>query len=81
MKKNSRLYNALKTWISQPCEWAHLSHLTTCLWMVAALIQTGEVKQAPMDSRSSRVVANMLKANNAECTVGCHFARINVHGQ
>ncbi|NEO24945.1 MAG: hypothetical protein F6J98_29325 [Moorea sp. SIO4G2] len=26
IKKNSRLYNALKTWISQPCEWAHLSH-------------------------------------------------------
>lgn len=23
--------------------WAHLTHLTTCLWMVAALIQTGEV--------------------------------------
>ncbi|MCM1981250.1 hypothetical protein [Lyngbya confervoides] len=23
--------------------WTHLTHLTTCLWMVAALIQTGEV--------------------------------------
>jgi hypothetical protein len=31
------------TWLGQDYDWAHLSHLTTCLWMVAALIQTGEV--------------------------------------
>ena len=31
------------TWLGQDYGWAHLSHLTTCLWMVAALIQTGEV--------------------------------------
>jgi len=29
--------------MGQPCEWAHLSHLTTCLWIVSAVIQTGEV--------------------------------------
>ncbi|NEO17618.1 MULTISPECIES: hypothetical protein [unclassified Moorena] len=33
----------MKSWMGQPCEWAHLTHLTTCLWMVSALIQTGEV--------------------------------------
>lgn len=43
MKKNSRLYNAMKNWLHQPCQWAHLGHLTTCLWMVVALIQTGQV--------------------------------------
>jgi hypothetical protein len=31
------------TWLGQDYGWAHLAHLTTCLWMVAALIQTGEV--------------------------------------
>ncbi|NET39428.1 MAG: transposase, partial [Cyanothece sp. SIO1E1] len=42
-EKNSRLYHALKTWLGQLSEWVHLGHLTSCLWMVAALIQTGEV--------------------------------------
>ena len=31
------------TWLGQDYGWAHLSPLTTGLWMVAALIQTGEV--------------------------------------
>ena len=39
----SSLYDALKRWLSQPDDWAHLGHLTTCVWMVVALIQTGEV--------------------------------------
>ena len=43
MKKTPPLYDALKLWLSQPDDWAHLGHLTTCLWMVVALIQTGEV--------------------------------------
>ncbi|NEP34336.1 MULTISPECIES: hypothetical protein [Moorena] len=42
MKINSRLYNALKTKIGQPSDWAHLSHLTTCLWMVVGLLQIGD---------------------------------------
>ena len=42
-EKNSRLYNALNTWLGQAADWAHLTHLVTGLWMVAALIQTGEV--------------------------------------
>ncbi|MEM9009395.1 MAG: hypothetical protein AAGE59_38580 [Cyanobacteria bacterium P01_F01_bin.86] len=33
----------MKAWLGQGASWAHLTHLTTCLWMVAALIQTGEV--------------------------------------
>lgn len=33
----------MKAWLGQGPNWAHLSHLTTCLWLVAALIQTGEV--------------------------------------
>jgi len=40
---NSRLYDALKVWLGQGCSWAHLAHLTTCCWMVFALIQTGSV--------------------------------------
>ncbi len=43
MQKNSRLYDALKIWLGQDCRWAHLGHLTTCCWMVFALIQTGSV--------------------------------------
>ncbi|MGD1949696.1 MAG: transposase [Leptolyngbyaceae cyanobacterium] len=33
----------MKDWLGQGQNWAHLSHLTTCLWLVSALIQTGEV--------------------------------------
>ncbi|NEO89471.1 MAG: hypothetical protein F6K56_04095 [Moorea sp. SIO3G5] len=43
MKISSRLYDALKTSLGLPSDWAHLSHLTTCLWMVVGRIQTGEV--------------------------------------
>ncbi|MEL7067683.1 MAG: hypothetical protein AAGN15_03400 [Cyanobacteria bacterium J06581_3] len=42
-EKNSRLYDALNLWLGQGENWAHLAHLTTCLWLVAALIQTGEI--------------------------------------
>ncbi len=30
-------------WMGEPCDWAHLTHLTTCLWMVVALVHTGSV--------------------------------------
>jgi hypothetical protein len=42
-KNQNHLYNALNQWISQPSDWSHLSHLTTCLWLVIAVIQTGSV--------------------------------------
>lgn len=43
MKKTPPLYNALNTWLGQSVPWAHQAHLTTCLWMVMALLQRGEV--------------------------------------
>ena len=43
LKKDSQLYNALLNWIGQPGDWSHLSHLTTCVWLVIALIHTGSV--------------------------------------
>ncbi|WP_293109243.1 hypothetical protein [Moorena sp. SIO3I6] len=33
----------MNTCLGQVCPWSHQGHLTTCLWMVAALIQTGVV--------------------------------------
>jgi hypothetical protein len=42
-QKTLPLYNALSSWISQPEDWAHLSHLTTCIWLVIAVIHTGSV--------------------------------------
>ncbi|MEM9536445.1 MAG: hypothetical protein AAGA40_12340 [Cyanobacteria bacterium P01_E01_bin.45] len=32
----------MQTWLRQACPWVHLAHLTTCLWMVIGLLQTGE---------------------------------------
>ncbi|WP_149031001.1 hypothetical protein [Moorena producens] len=78
MKKNSRLYNALKTWISQPCEWAHLSHLTTCLWMVAALIQTGEVN-LPRWIPYIPCRGQYAQSKQRRMHRWLHNARINVH--
>lgn len=43
MNQNSRLYNALNQWMSQPTDWLHLCHLKTCIWMIIALIHTGNV--------------------------------------
>ncbi|MGV2826543.1 transposase [Myxosarcina sp. GI1(2024)] len=43
MNQNSRLYNALGQWISQPVNWSHLCHLKTCIWMIIALIDTNSV--------------------------------------
>jgi hypothetical protein len=42
-EKNSPLYNALNAWLGQSVPWAHRAHLMTCLWMVVALLQRGEV--------------------------------------
>jgi hypothetical protein len=43
LQDNSRLYNALNQWMSQPTDWLHLCHLKTCVWMIIALIHTGNV--------------------------------------
>jgi Transposase DDE domain len=42
-QKTLPLYNALYSWMSQPEDWAHLSHLTACIWLVIAVIHTGSV--------------------------------------
>jgi len=42
-EKNSRLYHALSLWLGQACPWQHKTHLVGCLWMVVALIHSGEV--------------------------------------
>ncbi|MBE9075851.1 hypothetical protein IQ241_00810 [Romeria aff. gracilis LEGE 07310] len=41
MKKRSPLYSALNAWLGQACLWAHKPHLTTCVWMVSALLCIG----------------------------------------
>ena len=43
MPKPPPLYNALMTWMGQPCDWVDARHLKTCLWMIIALIHTGSV--------------------------------------
>ena len=43
MPKPPQLYNALMTWMGQPCAWVDARHLQTCLWMIIALIHTGNV--------------------------------------
>ncbi|NEQ87915.1 MAG: hypothetical protein F6K26_50475 [Moorea sp. SIO2I5] len=78
-EKNSRLYNALKSWIDQPSDWAHLSHLTTCLWMVVAVIKTGEVNltrwipEIPCRGQYARILQRRMQR-------WLHNARINIHG-
>lgn len=43
MLKNSRLYHALFQWLGQPEAWSHQTHLTTCVWIVIAMMHTGSV--------------------------------------
>ncbi|MBE9239568.1 transposase, partial [Synechocystis salina LEGE 00031] len=43
MHNHSPLYHGLKTWLSQVSPWAHQGHLTTCILMIVALIQAGEI--------------------------------------
>ncbi|NEO75735.1 hypothetical protein [Moorena sp. SIO4G3] len=77
-EKNSRLYNALKSWIDQPSDWAHLSHLTTCLWMVVAVIKTGEVNltrwipEIPCRGQYAQSKQRRMQR-------WLHNARINIH--
>ena len=33
----------MSDWLGQPNDWAHLGHLTTCIWLVIAVIHTGSV--------------------------------------
>lgn len=65
-------------WMGQPSNWAHLSHLKTCVWMIAALIQTGSVnltRWVPyMPSRGQFAQSKQRRLHR-----WLHNARINVH--
>jgi len=64
--------------MGQSSEWVHLSHLTTCLWMVVALIHTGEVNltrwlpQIPCRGQQAQSKQRRLSR-------WLHNSRINVH--
>ncbi|NEP52977.1 MAG: hypothetical protein F6K65_30935 [Moorea sp. SIO3C2] len=70
----------MKTWITQPSDWAHLGHLTTCLWMVVALIQTGEVNLTRwipyIPCRGKYAQSKQRRMQR-----WLHNGRINIHGQ
>lgn len=78
MKKNSRLYHALKTWMGQSESWAHLGHLTTCLWMIVAMIHTGEVNLTRwLPYIPCR--GNQAQSKQRRLSRWLHNSRINVH--
>ena len=77
-EKNSQLYHALENWLGQSQEWAHLSHLKTCLWMVIALIQSGEVNLTRwlphMPCRGEQAQSKQRRLSR-----WLHNSRINTH--
>jgi len=77
-EKNSPLYNALNTWLGQSVPWAHRAHLTACLWMVAALIQRGEVSLTRwlpyLPCRGEQAQSKQRRVSR-----WLHNSRINVH--
>lgn len=79
MKKNSPLYDALNIWLGQSLPWAHRAHLTACLWMVAALIQRGEVSLTRwlpyLPCRGEQAQSKQRRVSR-----WLHNSRINVHG-
>lgn len=78
MKKNSRLYDALKRWMGQSGEWVHLTHLTTGLWMVVALIHTGEVNLTRwLPHLPCR--GHQAQSKQRRLSRWLHNSRINVH--
>ena len=78
MLKNSRLYNALNAWLGQALPWTHQTHLKTCLWMVIALIHTGEVnltRWIPYIPCRGR----WAQSKQRRLSRWLHNSRINVH--
>lgn len=43
MHPDSRLHHALSGWLEQAADWSHRTHLSTCGWMLVALMQTNSV--------------------------------------
>ncbi len=78
VKKRSRLYDALKIWIGQSVSWAHLGHLSTCIWMIVALIYTGEVNLTRwlpyLPCRGQQAQSKQRRVSR-----WLHNGRINVH--
>jgi len=74
----SPLYNALNTWLGQSLPWAHRTHLTTCLSIVAALIQRGEVS---LTRWLPYLPCRGLQAQSKQRRVSrwLHNSRINIH--
>ena len=64
--------------MGQSNEWAHLGHLTTCLWMVVALIHTGEVN---LTRWLPYISCRGYQAQSKQRRVSrwLHNSRINVH--
>ena len=78
MQQNSPLYNALHSWLGQAVPWAHRSHLTTCLWMVVALLQRGEVSL----SRWIPYIpcrGNQAQSKQRRLSRWLHNSRLNIH--
>ena len=78
LKKNSPLYHALFNWLGQPEDWAHLSHLSTCIWLVIALIHTGSVN---LTKWVTHVPCRGVFAQSTQRRIGrwLYSPRINIH--
>ena len=79
MKPFSHLHDALKNWLA-PTEWAHQTHLTVALLMVAALIHTGTVSLTKwalcLPNRGDK---QRVQSQQRRLSSWIHNARINVH--
>ncbi|NEO74664.1 MAG: transposase, partial [Moorea sp. SIO3H5] len=75
----SHLHDALKSWLA-PTDWAHQTHLTVALLMVAALIHTGTVNLTKwalcLPNRGDKQRA---QSQQRRLSRWLHNARINVH--
>lgn len=64
--------------MGQSGEWVHLTHLTTCLWMVVALIHTGEVNLTRwLPHLPCR--GHQAQSKQRRLSRWLHNSRINVH--
>lgn len=80
MQKASRLHNALKSWMGQDAHWSHLSHLTTCILLVVALIQTGSVSLTKWTVYlPNRGLKQRAQSKQRRISRWLHNPRINVH--
>lgn len=64
--------------MGQSSEWVHLGHLTTCLWMIVALIHTGDVN---LTRWLPHIPCRGQQAHSKQRRLSrwLHNSRINVH--